>query len=124
MARSARRKKTYEQLEMELKRARSQCFWESFSKLVQPLIKWGAFVFFGYFAYLSIHDLSGKSTDASINVKAEAAVNPFHGDAHSDAPAWPYWVAALSAILATAGISYGLSQRRLRRLTVEHLAPL
>jgi len=122
MTKTQKRKKTYEQLEIELKLANSRCFWESFGKLIQPFVKWVVFAFLGYCTYLSIHDLSGKSTDASINVKAEASFNP-SSDTDDKTPAWPYWMAGLSAILATASISYGLNQRRLRKITVEHLAP-
>jgi hypothetical protein len=122
MTKTQRRKKTYEQLETELKLAKSRCFWDGLSKLIQPLVKWGVFAFLGYCAYLSIHDLSGKSTDASINVKAEASFNPSN-ETDDKMPTWPYWMAGLSAILATASISYGLNQRRLRKLTVEQLAP-
>jgi hypothetical protein len=117
------RTQSYEQLQSEirnlksdLKRAKSRCFWDNISKLVQPLVKWGVFAFLGYCVYLSIHDLSGKHTDALINFKAEASLNP-------DEPSWPYWIAALSAIIATASISYGLSERKLRKSTVEQLAP-
>jgi hypothetical protein len=122
MTNSPKRKKTYQQLEIELKLAKSRCFWDSFGKIIQPLIKWVVFAFLGYFTYMSIHDLSGKSTNAAINFKAEASLNPPHDD-DNEAPVWPYWMAALSTILATAGISYGLNQRRLRKLTVQQLAP-
>lgn len=123
MTKLGKRKKSYQQLETELKLAKSRCFWEGLSKL-QPL-KWLVFAFLGYFAYLSIHDLSGKSTQASINVKAEASLNPSSNtnEETEEIPVWPYWMAAVSAILATGGIMYGLNQRKLRKLTIQHLAP-
>jgi hypothetical protein len=124
MSKPHKPKKSYEQLETELKLVKSRCLWEGLNKL-QPL-KWGVFAYLGYCAYMSVHELSGKITEASINVKAEASLNPLENPSAAvddDAPVWPYWMAGLSAILATAGISYGFNQRRLRKLTVEHLAP-
>jgi len=117
-------KPTYAQLQNELKMAKSRCFWDSMIKLVQPVVKWSGLVAIAYFATFAIHDLSGKITNASIGIKAEAALNPSDdGDQSPKNPEWPYWIAALSAILATASISYGLNQRQLRKDTIQNLSP-
>jgi len=70
-----------------------------------------------YFAFASIHDLSGLTTNAKIDIKAEASLNP------EDTPVWPFWVAGLSGMIAVGGVVYGFSQRELRKLTVQHLSP-
>ena len=111
------KQKTRQQLEQELDRVKSSCFWESASKVIQTAIRWGVCGLIAYFASASIHELSGLTTNAKIDIKAEASLNP------EDTPVWPFWVAGLSGMIAVAGVGYGFSQRALRKLTVQHLSP-
>lgn len=71
-----------------------------------------------YQASVAIGYLSGKTTAADISLKAITALTPDDACAN-----WPYWIAALSAIIGTFSISYGLNQRALRKQTVQHLEP-
>ncbi|WP_150047327.1 hypothetical protein [Methylomonas rhizoryzae] len=106
-----------ERLEAELSRVKANCFWDNVSKIVSYSIKWGVLAFIANQAATAIGYLSGKSTDATIDLKASAILNP------DDACAsWPYWIAALSAVLCSVSISYGLNQRALRKNTIENLA--
>ena len=111
------KQKTRQQLEQELDRAKSSCFWESVSKIIQTAFRWGGVVLIAYFASASIHELSGRNTNAKIDIKAEASLNP------EDTPIWPFWIAGLSGMIAVGGVGYGYSQRALRKLTVQHLSP-
>jgi len=113
-----RKRKTYEQIETELKLLKKNCLWDNVSKIITPSIKWGGLALIFKFASNAISDLSGKITAASIDLKASAAFNP--DDACNN---WPYWVAATSAIICVASVSYGLNQRALRKQTIEHLFP-
>lgn len=113
-----KKKKSYEQLETELKLLKKNCLWDNVSKLITPSIKWGGLALIAKYASNAISNLSGKITAASIDLKASAALNP--DDACDN---WPYWIAALSAIICVASVSYGWNQRTLRKQTIEHLFP-
>lgn len=113
-----KKKKTYDQLDTELKLLKKNCLWDNVSKIVAPSIKWGALALIAKFASNAISDLSGKITAASIDLKASAFLNP--DDACEN---WPYWIAAISAIICVASVSYGWNQRGLRKQTIEHLSP-
>lgn len=114
-----KRKKTYDQLETELRLLKASCLWDNVSKVIAPNIKWAALALIAKFASDAIGELSGKITAASIDLNASAALNP--SDAGCDN--WPYWIAALSAITCAFSVSYGWNQRVLRKQTIEHLSP-
>lgn len=101
----------------ELVRVRANCFWDNISKIISPAIKWTGLGFMAYQATIAIGYLSGKTTDATIDLKASAFFNPDNACEN-----WPYWIAALSVVLCTAAISYGINQRTLRKNTIENLA--
>ena len=118
------KKKTYQQLESEIKRLKTSALLSLFEKLFPPLFKWGGFVGIAKFSADAIIALSGKATSAAIDVNASAALNPGETpNAMEACETWPFWIAAISAIIATAAVSYGLNQRRLRRMAIEHLTP-
>ncbi|QWF71212.1 hypothetical protein KEF85_01565 [Methylomonas paludis] len=104
-------------LKNELNRVKANCFWDNVSKIISPAIKWGALAFIAVQGTTAIGYLSGKTTDATIDLKASAIFNPDEACAN-----WPYWIAALSAVLCATAISYGFNQRTLRKNTIENLA--
>ena len=113
----AKKKKTYDQLEAELKLTKKNCLWDNVGKIMTPSIKWLGLVGIAWFASKAISDLSGKITAASIDLKASASLNPDDLCAN-----WPYWIAAISAVLCALSISYGWAQRLLRKQTIAHLS--
>ncbi len=113
-----KKKKTYDQLATELRLLKANCLWDNVSKVIAPNIKWAALVFIAKYTYLAIGELSGKITAASVDFKATAMLNPDEANAN-----WPYWVAAISAIICAISMSYGWNQRALRKQTIAHLFP-
>ncbi len=85
-----KKKKTYDQIETELRLLKANCLWDNVSKVIAPNIKWAALTVIAKYASDAIGELSGKITAASIDLKA--AFNPEEAGA-----SWPYWVAAISA---------------------------
>lgn len=113
-----KKKKTYSELEHELKRIKASRLHDIFSKTCPEAVKWGSLLGTAAFARDSIVALSGKITAASIDINAGASL-----DTGGDCPSWPYWVVGISAIMTTAAVFFALGQRQLRKNTVEHLAP-
>lgn len=113
-----KRKKSYEQIEAELKLIKKNCLWDNIGKIIAPNLKWLALAFIFKFAAGAVKELSGKITAADIKFNASAAFNPDEACAN-----WPYWIAALSAIISVASVAYGIGQRYLRKQTIEHLSP-
>lgn len=113
-----KKKKSYDQIETELRLLKANCLWDNISKVVAPNIKWAAFAMMAKYASDAIGRLSGQITAASIDFKAVAVFNP-----EDTSTNWPYWVAAISAIICATSVSYGWHQRLLRKQTIEHLFP-
>lgn len=99
-------KKTKAQLEAELSMLRRSRFSEGTVQVLLSAIRWGAIILIARYSYLSIDALAGKSTlaDIGINFLSEIKV--------SIALAWAAGIG---------GAAYGLSQKKLRRDTVERL---
>lgn len=99
-------KKSKAQLEAELKVLRQSRFAEGTVQVLLSLIRWGALIFIARYGYLSIESLAGKSTLADIGINFLSDIKV------SVAIAWS---------TGFGGVIYGLSQRKLRRDTVERL---
>jgi hypothetical protein len=99
-------KKTKAQLETENKLLRRSRTSESVTSVLNNLIRWGGAIAIARYGYLSIASLAGESTmaDIGVNVLADFRI--------SQALAW---------VLAGGTTMYGLSQKKLRRDTVERL---
>lgn len=100
------KKKTREQLETEnrvLRRFRAS---EGIASVLNNLIRWGAFCFIAWCGYQSVAALAGETTAANIGV---AVMGDFR---ISEALAW---------LLGASGVGYGVSQRKVRKDTVERL---
>ncbi len=100
------KKKTAAELRAENKLLRTQNIITSITTILSRLIAWGGVVLIARYAYLSVSALSGKITTSDIGVN-------FLGDVRvSEGLAW---------LLGIGGTGYGLSQRKLRRDTIERL---
>ncbi|HFD32861.1 MAG TPA: hypothetical protein ENJ28_09180 [Gammaproteobacteria bacterium] len=100
------RKKSKAQLEAELRLLRKSRFTEGTVQVLLSLIRWGAIILVARYGYLSIEVLSGKNTlaDIGINFLSNIKIS-----------------VAFSWFVGVGGAVYGLSQRKLRRDTVERL---
>lgn len=113
-----KKKKTYDQIETELRLLKANCLWDNISKIIAPNLKWAGIALIAKYTSDAVSELSGKITAASIDIKAAAIFNP-----EDASVSWPYWVAALSAMICVASVSYGWNQRALRKQTIESLFP-
>lgn len=98
--------KTKKDLELENKYLRKSQFASNATLIIRDIIRYGALVLVGYFAYLSIDSLAGKTTLANLamNVIGDLKIGE--------------WFAYL---FGASGIGYGLLQRRDRKATVSRL---
>lgn len=125
------KKKTNAELVAENKFLRGHRTANVIGKTLHGLIKYGAFVLIAMFGEHAIRDLSGKQTQADINVEASAQVST--GQEEKRAPdlrnatacpdgnirALPQITITASLLLGIAGWAYGRGQARLRRKVVE-----
>jgi hypothetical protein len=102
-----KKKKTYAEIEAELKVLKSSKNAQSIALIGQSAIKYGAYVGMAYFGHLSINALAGQATVATV------AFN-FLSEMHvSVALGWTFGVA---------GIIYGRMERSLCRDVIERLS--
>lgn len=118
-----KKKKSYDQIETELRLLKAHCLWDNASKIIAPNLKWAALAVIAKQAANAIGGLSGKITAATIDLQASAAFNAGDAALTDTCDNWPYWIAALSMMIGVASISYGWHQRLLRKQTIMHLAP-
>jgi len=97
-------KKSKQQLDYEL-RAR---LIDRSAAVIETGLKYGALVVIFFFGYASIKSLAGQSTFADIGLRVIGDVRI------SETIAW---------LFGAGGVGYGLRQRKLRRDTIERLAP-
>ena len=116
-----KKNKSIEQLESEIRELKSNCLWLNLTKITNPAIKWAGLSFIAMqtssAVIASIGSLSGKLTNAAINVTAAASLST------DNCEKWPYWIAALSVIICAFSITYGFYQKALRQQTIELLSP-
>lgn len=98
--------KTKAELLAENKLLRTQNWIAAFTTLGNRLITWGGAVAIAYLGYRSIDALAGKSTVSDIGIKLLGNVRISEG---------------LAWVLGGGGTLYGISQRKLRRDTIERL---
>ncbi len=100
------RKRNKAELEAELRILKKTRFTEGTVQVLLSLIRWGAIIAISRYAYLAIEALSGKSTlaDIGINFLSDIKIS-----------------VTLAWIAGVGGVFYGISQRKLRKDTVERL---
>ncbi len=97
-------RRTKQELEYDIRARRI----DRTASVVEQFFKYGAIALLGYFAMSAVQTLAGRTTFADIGLR-------FIGDVRvSEATAWFFGVG---------GVGYGLRQRKLRRDTIEALAP-
>lgn len=94
------------QLRAEIDFVRKARIAEGVIQVLLAIVRFGALVLLGYWAFLAVKEIAGSSTDASIAVEFLANFNV------SVTLAWA---------AAVGGILFGFVQRHLRRNTVERL---
>ncbi len=116
------KKKTQEELSLEIKMLRRHGIGNNFTKIVRDLIKYGFLFGVSYFSYLSIDSLSGKITHADISMNATGSMSvessstvKFFTDCRT--------VGILAIIFGVGGILYGRRQANLRRDVIEKFNP-
>jgi len=100
------KKKTRAELETELRLLRKTRSINQWTSVLNNLITWGGCCGIAYCLYLTVSSLSGKTTDADIGLNLIGSIEL------SD---------VFMYLFSGGGLWYGLSQRSLRRQTVERL---
>ena len=118
-------KKTSAELRAELRMLRTHGIGNNITKVIRDLIKYGCLLGISYFAYSSIDSLSGATTQANINIKAEGSVNLGTGekDISIGLPEWYKGTLFLALIFGVGGIAYGRIQAKLRKDVIQRYHP-
>jgi hypothetical protein len=112
---AAKRQKTRKELEAEVRLLRRHNTSDAISKIAVNLIRYGTYAFISWQLSLAVAALSGKRTEANIDVSASGTLAMGSG---SSSISLPLVVVALSIALAIGGITYGKQQAKLRREVV------
>lgn len=75
-----------------------------------------------YFGYLSIKELAGKVTLANIFAQVNASLGSKVNGEESGGVQWWLYLLAMSLIFGILGVSYGLYQRRKRKINIKDLS--
>lgn len=119
------RKKSNAELRTELQVLRRHGIGNNITKIIRDLIKLGAILGIAYYTYLSIDTLSGKITQADINVKAEGSVtvDTDGKDTQTVLPVWYKGTLVLAFFFGAGGIAYGRYQAKLRKDVIQRYHP-
>lgn len=121
----AKTKKTREELAVENRFLRANHAANNLTKVVQDLVKYGAYTAIAFYVYLGIASLAGRKTEADINVNASASgefavgQSEHPGEAESALGGLPQAVILLSLLFGVGGVLYGRNQARLRQQVIE-----
>lgn len=125
------KQKTKAQLQTELRLLRAHGIGNNVTKILRDTIMWGAILGITYFTYLSIDSLSGKTTQANIDIKATGSLalnekqKPKKAVTVTDEILTLHkTVLTLALIFGVGGIAYARKQAKLRKDVIERYHPL
>lgn len=105
MAKKPKRKRTYEEIEVENRYLRKSRRASGIWSTLTTAIRWGGLSIISYFGWQAAAVLAGRLTVASVDVKADVSLG------EKAATDW------LPFIICAAGLLYGFAQSKLRKWT-------